>query len=155
MARPRRRTGAASGRWPSASRRCGGGGADHTGPTGGRRGGGEPSLWRELAEYQRDQGELAAIVASAVRVADEVEAPVQEEIGRQFAGRMRLVSVGCGWAAAAAVLLAWSTGSLTNRQQATIGNQTGLVHPDTRAPQEVVDGFVKDGKISPTDLYQT
>src|SRR5205814_9542886 len=39
----------------------------------------EPSLWRELAEYQRDQSELSAVVASAIRIADDVEAPVHEE----------------------------------------------------------------------------
>ncbi len=114
----------------------------------------EPSLWRELAEYQRDQSELSAVVASAIRIADGVEAPVEEEMGRRLSTRTRLVSTWAGWAAAAAVALAWFTG-LNNHQSPSTGNNANLVNLDSLKPQEVVDNYVKQGKLSPDDLYNT
>jgi len=115
----------------------------------------EPSLWRELAEYQHDQAELCAAVSSAIRIADGVEAPVHEEMHRRFADRSRLVSTWGGWAAAAAVALVWFTGGLNNRQSPSLSNQGGLVNLNNMPPQEVVDNYVKNGKLSPTDLYRT
>jgi hypothetical protein len=110
----------------------------------------EPSLWRELAEYQRDQSDLSAAVASAIRVADDVEAPVHEEMGRRFTLRTRLVSAWGGWAAAAVVGLAWMTGQLNSRQSPVPGNESGLVQLPA---QQVVDNYVKEGKLTPEDLY--
>lgn len=69
----------------------------------------DPTLWRELAEAQRDHAELVAAVASATMCADEVEAPLVEEIHRRFSERIRTVATYGGWAAAAAVGLMWFT----------------------------------------------
>lgn len=115
----------------------------------------EPSLWRDLAEYQRDQSELSAVVAAAIRIADGVEAPAEVEMSRRFSDRTRLVSTWGGWAAAAAVALVWFTGGLNNRPASPIGNQGGLMNLNNMQPQEVVDSYVKDGKLSPADLYNT
>ncbi len=113
----------------------------------------EPSLWRELAEYQRDQAELSTIVSAAIRVADGVEAPVQEEMGRRFSDRTRLVSTWGGWAAAAALVLAWTTGAWNNRTPAPIGNHSDLSGLSSLQPREVMDKYVSEGKLTPTDLY--
>jgi len=70
----------------------------------------DATLWRELAEYQKDHAELALAVQAAVAVADGVEAEVGDEIHRRFSERVRLVGTWGGWAAAAAVVLVWMTG---------------------------------------------
>ena len=115
----------------------------------------EPSLWRELAEYQRDQSELSAVVASAIRIADGVEAPVDEEMGRRFSDRTRLIGTWGGWAAAAAVAVVWFTGGLNNREPSAPSNAAGLVNLDKLKPQDVVDNYVKEGKITPQYLYDS
>lgn len=67
-------------------------------------------LWRELAEAQRDQAELAQAVGAAVAVADLVEAPVMEHTREKFENRLRLAVRWGGWAVAAAMALAWVGG---------------------------------------------
>jgi hypothetical protein len=69
-----------------------------------------PTLWRELAEYQHDHAELASGVAAQIAVAGRVEAPVHEHLTDRFSQRLRLVGTLGGWAAAAAVALAWGVG---------------------------------------------
>src|SRR5690606_10456044 len=76
----------------------------------------EPSLWRELAECQQDHAELCAAVKAAIAVADEVEVDVRSEMAGRFSERMRLVASWGGWAAAAAVVLAWATGMRTHTE---------------------------------------
>lgn len=76
----------------------------------------DPTLWRELAEYQRDHAELAAAVQAAVASADAVEAGVGDEINRRFAERIKLAGSWGGWAAAAAIVLVWMTGRVGQQQ---------------------------------------
>jgi hypothetical protein len=74
----------------------------------------EPVLWRELAEAQQEQAELSSHVMKAIAVAEEVDAPVSEEMAYRFNQRFRTAVVVGGWsgwlAAAAAMLVAWSVG---------------------------------------------
>ena len=114
----------------------------------------DPSLWRELAECQRDHVELAADVAAAIAVAERVDAPVHEEIGRRFAERVRLVATWGGWAAAAVVALAWFTGGLGGVGPTTGGSQAAVFDPGKLKPQDVLNQYVTDGKLSPAELYQ-
>jgi len=74
-----------------------------------------PTLWRELAEYQRDHAELTAGVGAAIALAAHVDAPVHEHITDRFGQRLRLVGTFGGWAAAAAVALMWGMGQAQNR----------------------------------------
>jgi hypothetical protein len=93
----------------------------------------EPSLWRELAETQHEHTELSALVAAAIAVADDVDAPVKEEMDRRFSERMRLVGTWGGWAAAAAIVLVWATGGgalglLTGGPEVQQGNFGPSIH---------------------------
>lgn len=101
----------------------------------------DPTLWRELAECQQDHAELSAQVNSAIAVADDIDVDVRGEMHRRFAERMRIAASWGGWAAAAAIVLAWSTGLSggSNRQQA---NQSGLGPTlPIQAPQTASEAF--------------
>jgi hypothetical protein len=65
----------------------------------------DAGLWRELAQAQREHSALCRGVGSALACAEAVEAPahLHEGLGR----RARVVAMWAGWAAAAAVALAW------------------------------------------------
>jgi hypothetical protein len=85
----------------------------------------DPTLWRELAEAQRQQADLAAAVEAAVTVADSVEAPVLDHITYRFSERMRLMGSWGGWAAAAAIVLVWATGFRVGGAGG-VNNQAGI-----------------------------
>lgn len=99
----------------------------------------DPTLWRELAEFQQDHAELAAYVNRAVAVADTVEADVQSEMHRRFAERLRIVATWGGWAAAAAVVLAWTTAMHGPTQPMSSPVNTGSLFP--AVPQTASDAF--------------
>jgi hypothetical protein len=103
-----------------------------------------PTLWRELAEYQRDHAELTAGVAAAIGVAAHVEAPVHEHITDRFSQRLRLVGTFGGWAAAAAVALMWSMGQLNAREPAGSGapSQAGLAS----TPADILQRYLAEGR---------
>lgn len=69
-----------------------------------------PDLWRELAEAQRTHADLTAALSEAIAIADAVEAPVHEDMTRRFTERWRVVGALGGWAAAAALAMAWTAG---------------------------------------------
>jgi hypothetical protein len=101
----------------------------------------DPSLWRELAETQHNHTELTALVQAAIAVADDVDAPVREEMDRRFSERMRLVGTWGGWAAAAAIVLVWATGP-ANFFDRNTGNGAGILGPGpTLAPQTASDAL--------------
>jgi hypothetical protein len=112
------------------------------------------SLWRELAECQRDHVELSGQVQSAIAVADRVDAPAHEEIGRRFNERLRLVAVWGGWAAAACLGIMIYTGAGLSRGQAPVVNQSGLIDFAKTPPQEVINRYLQDGRLTPRDLIQ-
>src|SRR5215210_679751 len=70
----------------------------------------EPSLWQELAEAQRIHTDLSAQVQAVIAAADSVEAPIEELMTEGLTQRIRVMASWGGWAAAAAVLLAWAVG---------------------------------------------
>lgn len=108
----------------------------------------EPSLWRDLAEYQHDHAELSAAVQAAIAMADDVEAPVGVEMHRRFAERTRLVGSFGGWAAAAAIVLVWAVGMrgggygsspLNVPNNASLG--PNLTHNTAAAPMTAADAY--------------
>jgi anti-sigma factor RsiW len=113
----------------------------------------EPSLWRDLAECQRDHVDLSACVHAAIRVADGVEAPVQEELGRRLSERTRVLATWGGWAAAAAVALVWATG-MNLRPAPSVMNTGSLVDLSKVQPESVINQFVEQGRLTPQDLYR-
>jgi hypothetical protein len=96
-----------------------------------------PTLWRELAEYQRDHAELSSAVGAHVAVAAHVDAPVHEHITDRFSQRLRLVGTFGGWAAAAALALVWGM----NQAQ----TQRGTLQPQPANTASLA---------SPSDLFQ-
>ena len=66
----------------------------------------EPSLWRELAEWQRQHAVMTAAMGSAIDVAEAIEAPAREGLSIRFNDRLRLVGMWSGWAVAATLALA-------------------------------------------------
>lgn len=103
----------------------------------------DPAMWRELAELQRDAHELAAAVNRAIAVADDVEAPIGAHLGARLTERFRLVATWGGWAAAAAVVLMWSTGWSAAPQ--TGAPRAGLI-PRMGTPQEALQEYLTCGQ---------
>ena len=101
----------------------------------------DPTLWRELAEFQHDHAELSAYVNQAISVADQVEVDVSSELRRRFAERMRIVATWGGWAAAAAVAIAWTTALRSGPQSGPQPLQGGLNPIPIAAPQTATEAF--------------
>ena len=84
----------------------------------------DPSAWAELAAMQQDQAGLSAAVAEAIATAERVALPVHEHLSRRMTHRLRVVGGWGGWAAAAAIVLAWATG-MTGVQPGPATTQPG------------------------------
>jgi len=93
----------------------------------------DPSLWRDIAIAQKCDRDLTAAVRSAASIADAVDIHPDEAVGSQsggallfsqtaFARRTRRVAAWGGWAAAAAVALAF-LGNQPSQSPATGGRQ--------------------------------
>ena len=67
----------------------------------------DSAIWRELFETQRTCAELASAVEQELSVAEYIDAPVQDHLSIQLTNRVRRGLSWAGWAAAAAVALAW------------------------------------------------
>lgn len=103
----------------------------------------DPTLWREMAEYQRDHAELASLVSGAMGVAEGVEAPIGAHMEQGLGDRLRLVGTWGGWAAAAAVAIAWSIGGPMGRQQDSPPRiEAGLI----RSPSQLFENYLEQGQ---------
>ncbi|MFG0285719.1 MAG: hypothetical protein ACF8R7_14975 [Phycisphaerales bacterium JB039] len=67
----------------------------------------DSAIWRDLFETQRAHAELASAVDRELSVAEYIDAPVQDHLTIQLTDRVRRGLSWAGWAAAAAVALAW------------------------------------------------
>jgi hypothetical protein len=105
----------------------------------------EPSLWQELAEAQRTHTELCAQVQAAIAVADTIEAPMEEHLTESLTQRIRVVASWGGWAAAAAVLLAWAVG-LTPGSGRIGGSNAGLVPTPPGTPDQALQTYLDIGQ---------
>jgi hypothetical protein len=113
----------------------------------------DPALWRELAEMQRDAAELSAVVNRAIALADAVEAPAEAQIVVRFSDRLRLVGVWGGWAAAAALALAWATGELSAGAPTRGGEQANLLGAFS-TPDAALQAYLDRGRQAGTVLDQ-
>ena len=104
----------------------------------------DPTLWREMAEHQRDHHELSAMVASAIAIADEVEAPAHAHMEQRMVSRLRIVGAWGGWAAAAAVALMWTAGQLNPTPTVPQNNTAGLNIPTG----DLLSRYLEQGKKS-------
>ncbi len=66
----------------------------------------DAAIWRDLAEAQQDRAALNEVIASALAIADEVEAPVELHLSESLARRARTAMSYGGWLVAAVVALA-------------------------------------------------
>lgn len=102
-------------------------------------GAGDPSLWRELAQAQRDKQLLDQAVGEAVSVADVVELP------KQAWGERRLrVPQWTGWAAAAVLALAMFVVPRTNQSGTSTAGPT--LTSEEQTPDAVLDSYLAKGK---------
>ena len=106
----------------------------------------EPSLWRDLAESQRSQEELALEVSAAVSVSGRVDVPVHSEMVRRLSDRFRLVGMWGGWAAAACVGLMWANGQTAPRGTGNEAHLLGGLTP-AGALQAYLDKGQSSGKV--------
>lgn len=103
----------------------------------------EPSLWQDLAQAQRSYAEFSAEVRAAVAVAERVEAPADLHMTEGLSRRIRIVGSWGGWAAAAAVLLAWSLG-LTPWSGGS--KNAGFVNVPPPTPEQAFQTYLDTGK---------
>ncbi|MFO0859719.1 MAG: hypothetical protein U0570_04120 [Phycisphaerales bacterium] len=104
-------------------------------------GAGDPSLWRELAQAQRDKQLLDQAVGEAVSVADVVELPKQE-----WGERRLRVPQWAGWAAAAVLALAMFVVPRTNQSGTSTAGPT--LTSEEQTPDAVLDSYLAKGKDS-------
>ena len=108
----------------------------------------DPTLWRELAEWQHDHAELAAQVNAAVAVADQVEVDIQGEMTRRLAERIKVVATWGGWATAAAIVLAWGLDLRTPTGPVSRGPDQSTLIPQIRhtTANEDFNDYLSKGK---------
>lgn len=87
----------------------------------------DATIWRDLAEAQHAHAELCAAVEETVAVVDAVEAPVDDVMRWRFSARVRTAATWGGWAAAAAVALAWVGGVDRSGADAQDVNSAGML----------------------------
>jgi hypothetical protein len=85
----------------------------------------DPSVWRDLAQSQRQHAMLAAAVTAAVRIADGIDLPTGNA-SRARRNESYTLSRWSGWAIAAMLGLAWIA--------SMYGNLTGTVSPTNGSP---------------------
>lgn len=70
----------------------------------------DPAIWRDLADAQQQHELLCEGVNAMTRAADAIDLPELHSDGRALQRRLDTVGRWGGWAAAAALVLVWSTG---------------------------------------------
>lgn len=104
----------------------------------------EPAIWRDLFEMQRGQAELASAVNRELDVADFIDAPVRDHLTAQLTWRMRRGMAWAGWAAAAAVAVAW----MGLRLGPAESGQPGAVSVADLTPTQLLDHYLEKGRAA-------
>lgn len=102
----------------------------------------DSAIWRELFEAQRGQAELARAVERELDVAEFVHAPVEDHLTIQLSQRIRRGLAWAGWAAAAAVALAWIG---VGPQETTLGPAQGPTMANL-TPTQLLEGYLEKGR---------
>lgn len=109
----------------------------------------DPSVWRELAGLQQDHAELVGAMEEAISIADGVDAPVHAFGG--IADRRSSLRMWGGWAAAAAVALAWIARAPSNQTNIQpIGSGQASLTPfglsQNSGPDDLFNAYVRTGQ---------
>ena len=102
-------------------------------------------VWSELALTQRQHDALTRAVELATAPAEAVEAPDYAEHRGTPAGRLRLVSAWGGWAAAAALVLVWTTGLRVTSGPGGGAQTAGLVSSGA-STEDAFDRYLDAGR---------
>lgn len=103
----------------------------------------DPSLWRELAQSQRQHAGLVSAVTAATRVAEQTELVIPET---HVVGRLSTFARWGGWAAAAAVAVAWLGGQQPSATQGpTAGFSGASPVPAITTPAEALNEYLRLG----------
>jgi hypothetical protein len=106
----------------------------------------DPTLWREMAEYQHDHGAVVAMVSQAIAIADEVEAPTHEDMEERLRNRLRILASWGGWAAAASLAVMWGVGQAKTTGP-ILGSSAGIV-PGLNTPSDFLKGYLQQGQAT-------
>jgi hypothetical protein len=108
----------------------------------------DPSAWRELALAQRQEQMLRKSVGDVVAAAERIELPEAAHAEHRLKFRLRRVAAWGGWAAAAAVTLAFLTrGPVSGQQQlGGRGVQTGGIVPAFESADQLRQAYIEKGK---------
>lgn len=108
----------------------------------------EPSVWRDLAGLQQDHAELTGAMAEIVSIADDVDAPVHAHGG--VADQGRSLRMWGGWAAAAALALAWIVRAPTSEPQIVPAGQLAGLAPfglsKDSGSEDYFDAYLRAGQ---------
>ena len=111
----------------------------------------DSSVWRELAQAQRDHADLTAEMDQALACVDRIDVPSHEHFSQSLTERVRVVVTWSGWAVAAALILAWlgiidlgfSSGDTTQPN----GHTAGVVPTFPRDnPEAALDYYMEEGR---------
>lgn len=109
----------------------------------------DPSVWRDLAGLQQDHAELSGAIAEAVMTADAVEAPL--ELMGGIAERGRALRTWGGWAAAAALGLAWIVNGPRAQERVEPMGRANLspfgLGKDSK-PEDFFDAYLQSGRAT-------
>ena len=108
----------------------------------------DPSAWRELALAQRQEQMLRRTVGEAVVVAESVGLPAVVHAEHRLKFRLRRVATWGGWAAAAALTLAFLTRGQVGGQQQLGGQgvQTSAIGPTFENADQLRKAYIEKGK---------
>lgn len=110
----------------------------------------DDSVWRELARAQREHALLAGAVMDEVMKADSVAIPEHHAASYKLASRIRSAGAWGGWAAAAAVALAWMGGLPAGDTGAGLPSNQASLAPFGSASDALnayLDLGKKDGRV--------
>lgn len=104
----------------------------------------DATVWSRLALAQRRHAELERAVDDALTVAELVDAPdLHAESASSLTQRWRSYA---GWAAAAAIALAWAGASSFNFVPGGPATQTGAMVPMSMGTDELINRYLDTGK---------
>lgn len=111
----------------------------------------DATVYSELARAQRDHALLSGAVVAEISRADEIGIPAHDAASYKLVSRMRAAGAWGGWAAAAAVAIAWMGGLPAGGfgERGSAGNQASML--PFGSASDALDAYLdlgkKDGRV--------